>query len=144
MQPDPHSRHPVGGFPADENAILCQPLTEFAPKKFSKLPPSEKIPSNRDSQGDHNEAEQSPQKSAATRRRRRTRREIAHAFVMLSTTRYRTKRSMRRRGGEGAQHLRDKCAKGSDREKTADDIGWSGANAWTAVPGVIDWAHQFS
>ena len=83
MQPDPSSRHPVGGFPADENAILCKPLTELARKKLSDLPPGEEKPGNHDDQGDHNQAEQNPQTTTAARRWPRMRQEIAHAFFML-------------------------------------------------------------
>ena len=83
MQPDPSSRHPVGGFPSDENAILCKPLTELARKKLSDLPPGEEKPGNHDDQGDHNQAEQNPQTTTAARRWPRMRQEIAHAFFML-------------------------------------------------------------
>ena len=51
MQPDPSSRHPVGGFPGDENAILCKPLTELARRKLSDLPPGEEKPGNHDRPG---------------------------------------------------------------------------------------------
>jgi hypothetical protein len=57
MQPDPPSRHPVGGFPVDENTILCKPLTEFDRKKLSDPLSGEKKPGNHDDQGDHNQAE---------------------------------------------------------------------------------------
>jgi hypothetical protein len=83
MQPDTPSRHPVGGFPIDENTILCKPLTEFDRKKFSDLLPGEEKPGNRDDQGDHNQAEQNPQATTAARRGSRMKQEIAHAFFML-------------------------------------------------------------
>src|SRR6476469_3156538 len=95
MQPDPRSRHPVGGFPVDENTILCEPLTEFDRKKLSDLPPGEEKPGNHDDQGDHNQAEQNPQ-TTATRRWPRLRQEIAHTMFVLPAMRDRAKRSMRR------------------------------------------------
>ncbi len=91
MQPDPRSRHPVGGFPADENAVLCQSLTELARKKLSDLPPGEEKPGNHDDQGDHNQAEQNPQTTTAARRGPRMRQEIAHIIQYYLTTRDRTK-----------------------------------------------------
>src|SRR4029077_9977608 len=60
-QLDPYSRHPVGGFPRDENALLRKPLTKLARRKLSDLPPSEEKPGNHDDHGDHNQAEQNPQ-----------------------------------------------------------------------------------
>jgi hypothetical protein len=83
MQPDPPSRHPVGGFPVDENAVLCKPLTELVRKKLTDLLPGEEKPGNHNDQGDHNQAEQNPQTTTAARWRRRMRQEIAHAFFML-------------------------------------------------------------
>ena len=91
MQPDSPSRHPVGGFPADENAVLCKPLTEFARKELSDLPPGEEKPGNHDDHGKHNQAEQNPQTTAAARRRPRMRLEIAHIIQYYLTTRDRTK-----------------------------------------------------
>src|SRR6476620_1882869 len=82
MQPDPSSRHPVGGFPIDEDTILCKPFTEFDRKKLSDLLPGEEKPDNRDDQGDPNQAEQNPQTTTAAGRPR-MRQEIAHAFFML-------------------------------------------------------------
>jgi hypothetical protein len=67
MQPDPRSGHPVGGFPANENAVLCKPLTELPRKKFSDLPPGEEKPGNHDDQRDRNQAERNPQTTAAAR-----------------------------------------------------------------------------
>src|SRR4029077_1381580 len=65
MQPDPPSRHPVGGFPVDENTILCKPITELDRKKLSDLLTRDEKPDNRDDQVDYNQAEQNPQTTTA-------------------------------------------------------------------------------
>ena len=96
MQPDPFSRHRVGGFPVDENTILCKPLTDFDPKNSPHCCQRRKT-RNDDDQGDHNQAEQNPQ-TMVTRRRPRPRQEIAHTMSVLPAMRDRAKRSIRRRG----------------------------------------------